>query len=307
MFKTLKEFLREDDEDLLGGAGKIKDSIKKGWKNAAERHKSAIKDTTEAEKNAERAQKAAEKAAEKAVKDEKKIADKSEKEAEAAAKASAAEHKLKTAETISELRKDIDTFVSDFFDRFPFYGGAGGAEDILDKYQTREAALEAFKVFKGLSDRLTQLLKGFNASLVSHNKVKADQVKRYTQQANRLIAASGNPAIPQALIKFVRAEAKFFKRLIKIDDDFKLDADDFRDLLTMKINQTDAARVPDAAQALNLLFTYMADEFRGHARVIADVGRTMDDENTATKRTTRDAAAAKAAAEVEANAKSNGR
>ena len=122
-----------------------------------------------------------------------------------------------------------------------------------------------------------------------------------------MMNTSGDAAVPPALIKFVRSEAKFFKRLLKVDDDFRLDAEEFKSLLGLKIKQTDASRVSDAAQALNMLFIYAADEFSSHARVIAAAGRTMDDETTATKRKTRDAAAASAAAEVEAHAKSNGK
>lgn len=308
MFKTLKELLLVEEEDIVDGASKALAPIKKGYDKAIAKHKEQVNKRKDAEREVERKQKEAERKAEQAVKAEKTIADKASKEAEAAAKATAAEHKLKSAESMQALRGDLDGFITSFFDRFPFHDSDVSAESILEKYPTREAAVEAFKAFKGLSDRVDALLKGFTTGLLTANKITKEQARRYAQQAARVIKkeTSTTPAIPPALIKFVRAESKFFKRLIKIDDDFKLDDDDFKSLLTMKIKQTDPARVPDATQALTLLFTYMSAEFRAHARTIADAGRSLDDENVAAKRATRDAAAATAAGEVEARAKTTG-
>lgn len=323
-FNRLQELIVEDDETgITSGIGAIGSAFSKGMKSSAGRHKesadkekarlSKIQDERkeaenerkQAERDAQKKQSEAEKAAVQAVKAEKKIKPKVEKEAKKSASAIAAEHKLKTAEAMQELRDDIDEFLKNFFDRFPFHGGAGGSEDIIDKFRTKEAADEAIKIYTGLASRIDSLTVGFNKALLDQGKVSADQVLRYKQQAARMVNSDAGPAIPPALIKFVRSESKFFRRLIRVDNKFQLDAGDFKELLGLKIKQTDGARVPDAAQALTLLFTYMSEEFRGHARVISQAAVALDDESTAARKAARLSAAATSAAEDEADAKAS--
>jgi len=50
----------------------------------------------------------------------------------------------------------------------------------------------------------------------------------------------------------------------------------------------------------------MIGKLNARARIIADIGRTLDDEKTTTAKATRDGAASAAAAEDEAIAKTNG-
>ena len=269
--KLLAELIlleKGDDGGILSGVEKLVSSAKQGYKDAAARLKDKQSARKEAESEAENLRKDAAKSALQA----KKNGDKEDLEA---MKAAGAQHTLTTAEAISQLKGEIETFVKDFFDKFPFYGGPGGAEDILTKYQTREAALAAFKAFKGLSDRVDQLRKGFNTSLAASGKVTQDQTRRYEARGNEFIGPSAKP-LPKDFVNFVKSESKFFKRLIQVNDDFNLDDISFKELMQLKIKQTDPTRVPDAAEYLNMLLLYTADEFRGHAKTIAEVGRTMD-------------------------------
>jgi hypothetical protein len=288
MFKTLAELLiLEAEEGITSGVRKLAKDAADGYKDAKSKRK-------EAEQKAKQAQDEAERKAKAAVKAEDDIKKKAETEAEKAAKAAAADHKVKSAEAIAELHDDIETFVANFFERFPYQGGGGGAEDMLDKYKTREAALAAFKAYRDISTRLEKLREGFNKSLVAAGKVTKEQIGKYESAANK-IRRTGE--VPSALTKFVRAESVFFKRLMKVNDDFKIDDLDFKSMLSLKIKQTDPARVPDAAQALNMLFAYASDEFAGKAKTIAAAGRAMDDETAAARKTARDAAIAKTAAQ----------
>ena len=272
---------------------------------AAQKVKDAEKDRKEQEREAAKKHKEAERAAQKAVDAEEKIKDKAAKAAVAAIKSSAADHKASTVEAEQELRDNLEKFTEAMITSFPF-DGAMSAEDVLNKFPTREACVTAFKAYRGISDRLDQLITGMNRSLISTNKVRDEQIKRYLVQSQRMLKG-GNPAVPGALVRFVKTEAKFLRQLIKIDDDLKLDDNEFKDRLAVKMNQTDAARIPDAAQALNLLFGYVSAKYRQTARTIAEVGRNLDDENAVIKKSARDAAAATAAAEVETRAKTRGR
>ena len=274
--------------------------LKQAEKGAESGGKNVLKTAKNAERDIERANKEAQSKNVAAARAEENVKKKAAKEAEVASKTAAAEHKQKSAETIAELKADIDQYVADFFDSFPL-NKAGGADAILKKYPTREAAKEAFNAFKGLSDRLDGLRKGMNNSLIAAGKLTREQQRRYEQQAARMTAGTGDIAVPKSLITFVRTESKFFKRLIRVDDDYKLEDEDFKDLLALKMKQTAPERVPDAAQALNMLFAYIAHNFRGHARTIASVGRTLDNEDKASARSARDAALAKTSAEAAAD------
>jgi len=286
----IKEGLNEDEHDQA--------------ERAKERKKDAEDKRKEAEREAEQKQREAEAAAKKAVDAEKKIQGKAEKEAEASAKAAGAEHKAKSAEAISTLKKDLETFVGDFFDRFPSGANEHESANFMAKYPTREAALAAFKAFRDISKRLDQLLAAMNKALRDRNKITAEQLSKYQDLAD--LAKAGKLQVSRNLIQFARDEAKFFKRLLTITDDNKLHDDDFKQLLALKMNQTNPARIPDAAEALNRLLGSMIAKLNARAKAIADIGRTLDDENVTTKKATRDAARAAAAAETETIAKASG-
>jgi molecular chaperone GrpE (heat shock protein) len=308
IFKNLSGLLNLNEEDgITAGIGKSLDGIKKGHKSAMDRHKSAIDKRKEVEKEIEKKQAAAEKAAKDAVNAEKKITAKTEKEAELAALAAQAEHQLKSAESMKELRSNLNTYLTQFFDQYPLTQGKdkilGSADDIIDKYPTREAAAEALKIYGGLADRLESLIKGFNTALVQQNKIPKRKVDQYYRQAMR--TKREDPVIPGPLVSFVRKEAKFFKRLIRIDDNFKLDAEDFKDLLSAKMKMTPAERTGDAAQALNLLFFHLAGQLQQQKTKIQDHVLGLDDKEGASKAAAHAAAAAKHAAETEADAKAS--
>lgn len=316
--KHLKTMVVEKEDGVLGG-------FKKGWESARNRHKKAIDGVKDAQREADAKNKEAEKAgrdalkaeedaekmkqkahdeavkkAEQARKAEAGIAKKAEKEAEASAKATSAEHKQKSAEALQELRDDIGDFIDNFFDQFPLYGSPGGSEDILDKFQTREAALEARKVYQQLADRLDKFRVALNRSVVQSGKVEQRQIDRYLTQADRMVRSE---SLPGSLTTFVRNEAKFFKRLFRVNNDLQFDPADFQDILQAKLKMTKDGRIPDAVQALNFLFTYMIEEFQTHSRIVRDAAVVLDDEERATRKAARTAAAAKTAAEDEAAAK----
>lgn len=268
---------------------------------AARRKKDAIDKRKEAEREAEKKQREAEAAAKKAVNAEKKVKVKAEREAEVSAKAAAAEHKAKSAESIGNLKKDLEDFVGEFFDQFPVGADKNDAEIFLQKYPTREAAVIAFKAFRNISKRLEQLLTAMNRSLNDRGKITTAHHTKFGELAD--LAKDGKLTISRPLIQFARSEAKFFKRLLTITDNNKLYDEDFKQLLALKMNQTNPVKVPDAAEALNRLLGVMVNKLNARAKGIADVGRTLDNEHATSKKATRDGAAAAAAAEIESIAK----
>ena len=289
--------LTEDDEDITSGVKKLAGAAKAGYDDAKKRRKDA-----EAEAKSKQAE--AEKKAKEAVNAENKIKKAAEAEAKKAAKSAAADHKVKSAEGLSNLRKDLEDFTTQFFERFPYDIDQGQHEKFLSMYPTREVALTSFKAFRDFAKRLDQLLNAMNKALLDRGKITKEQASDYHNLAED--AKDGKVAPSKALIQFARGEAKFFKRLITVTDDFKLDDADFKQLLALKMNQTNAERVPDAAEALNRLLGFMIGKLNARARIIADIGRTLDDEKTTTAKATRDGAASAAAAEDEAIAKTNG-
>lgn len=303
-FNLLAQLLHEDEE-ITSGLKKAIDSATAGYKAAKDKHKEAENKKKEAESEAKKKQAEAEKAAKKAVDAEARIAKKAEAEAKNAAKAAAAEHKMRSAEELQVLRRDLDEFISTFFDEFPGTDGAT-IEDIVKRFQTKEAAAEGYKTYQQLADRLEKFLTGINNSATRAGKVSQQRIKAYVQQAYNL-AKKGVSAIPDAkregLINFVKGESKFFKRLIRVDANFKLNDADFVGLIETKLKQTDPARWGDAIQALNLVFRVLIDHFEKHANKFRDAAQTFDDEETTAAKATRDAAAAKTAAEREAAAK----
>lgn len=292
MLKTLQSLLllREEDVDIAAMLKPTVDALRKGYEDAGKRYDNAEKERKTAEKEAEKKKNDAARAAKSAEQ-------KAAKEAEHAAKLAAKEHKLKSAEALAELDEDIEAFIANLIDRFPYYGGAGGAEDILDKYKTREVALVAMKSFRQIAERIGGLTKGMNASFIAAGRATAEELAAFQREAQSI--ANGK-SMPADIIDLVKSEATFFKQLFKVRDDFRLDEADFKRLLAIKMNKTSGDKKAAAARALNIFFTYVQDEMIGHAKVIASAGRQMDDEERASKKALRDKAAAKVAAEVEA-------
>lgn len=245
-FRTLLELLELNEAPTLAGVKSIVKTIHAGYKETKERHEKATA-----------------------------TAKKAREEAEAALKKSKAEL-LKTLnkEQTDQVRTLTTEFLTEFFEQFPNYGTTRGPETIAQHLHTRGQALVAFNIFKDLSTRVEKMRDDLNRKIVETGKVTAAQVKKFVADGERL--ADTEP--PAKLQEFVRKEARFFKRLVQVDDKFDLKATDFKQLLSMKINATDAHRVPDAVQALNILLSYMAEELRGYAKLIGDVGRKLPDE-----------------------------
>lgn len=245
-FQTLLELLKLSEAPTLAGIKGIVKDIKVGYTSAKQRH-------------------------EKASAEAKKVREK----AEADAKKSKAEL-LKTLnkEQLDQVRALTLDFLNEFFEQFPNYGSAKGPETIAQHLHTRGQALAAFNIFKDLSARLDKLKVDLNKKIGETGKVATAQVKKFAADGERL----ADTAPPAALQDFVRKEARFFKRLVQVDDKFDLKSADFKQLLSMKLNATDAHRVPDAVQALNILLSYMVEELHGYAKLIGDVGRKLPDE-----------------------------
>jgi len=166
-------------------------------------------------------------------------------------------------------------FLSNFFSEFPRFGSNDDVGDIIDAFPDKAALHSVFTAFKNISVRLESLRTGMNKSLLASGKVSSEQISKFNQQA-RVMAGANSPAPPAALVRFVKNESKFFQRMININDRAEVNDADFKELLQLKIKQTAAERVPDAAQALNMLFGYMTAEFKKHSLAIKDAAATLD-------------------------------
>lgn len=171
---------------------------------------------------------------------------------------------------------DVNEFIAQYFTTFPNYDARFSPEEITRIYPSKEIRQVAAKAFSDLADRIEQLRVGFNRSMVSASLVSSTKIRAYDQQAKQAMGANGS-APPAPLIRFVRNESTFFKRLIKVKANLKLNDVDFKELLQLKMKQTNSTRKGDAAQALNLLFGHMISDFRKYTRVIEDA--IDDDEN----------------------------
>ncbi len=252
--KTLQEMLELNEADVI-------DNFKKGYSNAKEKAEKAIDDAEE------KRQKAVKDAADKFKKDVGKVEDEVKPPA-----------KIDKNATVEYTNK----FLDNFFTKFPQFEINDDARDILEKFPDKASLHSAFTAFKKLATRLETLRIGFNKSLVKSNKVTSDQAAKYNQQA-RVMGGARAPAPPAALVRFVKNEAKFFKRIVNVDDKSELKDSDFKELLALKIKQTAPERVPDAAQALNMLLGYMTGEIKNHADAIKQAAETLDREIKTTR------------------------
>ncbi|WP_407307858.1 hypothetical protein [Acinetobacter sp.] len=175
-----------------------------------------------------------------------------------------------------DLADDMNHWLTDFFTKFPNINGSGGSADMLTRYPTKKSRDAAEAAYRALSKRVDELRIGFNNSLIKANLVTRDKIKKYDQQAKAQMGANPRPPAG-ALIKFVRTEARFFQRLIRIKDNAKLNDGDFKELLAMRIKATAPDRNGDAAQACNILFGYMMARLNDHAEVIDKASREADE------------------------------
>lgn len=252
--RALREMIDLSEADVI-------DDFKKGYVSAKEKAEKAVEDA-----DAKR-DKAVADAAQKFKKDAAKVEDKVKPPA-----------KVDKNATVEYTNKFLDSF----FGQFPSFETNDAPADILATFPDKASLHAVFTAFKKLSTRLEALRVGFNKSLVSSGKVASSQIAKYNQQA-RVMGGARAPAPPAALVRFVKTESKFFKRIVAVDDKAELKDGDFKDLLALKIKQTAPERVPDAAQALNMLFSYMSAEVRQHAEAIKAAASTLDREVKATR------------------------
>lgn len=240
-FKLLAELLNEAPT-LSGIKGIVRD-IKTGYDSAKERH---------------------EKAVDKVQKIQKDVQTKNKKNADDLQKS------LNAAQT-NDIHELTNQFLNEFFEQFPNYGATNGPEAIAEKLHTRAQALVAFNIFKNLGSKLTDLRDEMNKKLLASKKIDSAELRKFILDGEKLSETEPSTAIQQ----FVQREAKFFKRLIQVDDKFMLKAPDFKQLISMKLNATAPGRYADAVHALNILLSYMIAEIHGYAEHIAEVGRKL--------------------------------
>ena len=183
-------------------------------------------------------------------------------------------------EILQDVSDDMTQFIQDFFKKFPNARADNGTSAaIIQNYPSKEAREAAAKAYRALSVRVKELRVGFNKSLVKSNMISLQQATNFAEAAKRT-AGAASPTPHRQLIKFVRKESAFFIRLVRVNGNGQLLDNDFKQLLALKVRQTDPSRVPDAAQALNLLFGYMEYTFKEHAKVIE---KAVDDSEEAAR------------------------
>lgn len=252
--KALQEMLDLNEADPIG-------SFKKGYVDAKEKAEKAVEDAEE------KRQKAIRDAKQKFSKDVEKV------EAEVEPP-----KKVDKNATVEYTNK----FLDNFFSQFPSFETNDDPQTILEKFPDKASLHAVFTAFKKLATRLEALRAGFNRSLVNSGKVSSAQIAKYNQQA-RVMAGANAPSPPAALVRFVKNESKFFKRIVAVDDKAELKDGDFKELLALKIKQTAPDRVPDAAQALNMLFGYMTSEVKNHSLAVKEAAATLDREIKTTR------------------------
>jgi len=256
--KALQEMLDLSEADVIG-------NFKKGYADAKEKAEKAIDDAEE------KRQKAIKDAAQKFKKDVGKVeADVEEPK------------KIDKNASVEYTNK----FLDNFFSKFPSFDTNDEPQDILDVFPDKASLHAAFTAFKKLATRLEALRVGFNKSLISSGKVAGSQMAKYNQQA-RVMGGANAPSPPAALVRFVKNEAKFFKRIVAVNDKAELKDSDFKELLALKIKQTAPERVPDAAQALNMLLAYLTAEVKQHSLAIKEAAATLDREIKTTRKVTK--------------------
>jgi hypothetical protein len=267
-FKVLSQIINED-EDITAGVAKIAGDLKTGYNTAKSKHQFADFKNKDIAAKAQAEVDKQKKDAEDAINKQKaqQTAQDKQNSLDAVAKAKDEENQDKV-----NAKQLADNFLNQFFDNFPNYGSDIGPEYISQNLKTRAGAVNAFKTFKNLANKVDDLTKSMNTSLVGQRKITTKQSSKFQDDAEK-IAESGK--LPEPLEKFAQKEASFFKKLFRIDDDFKLDDNNFKSLLSAKMKTTAEDRVADAAQALNILFAYTSAQLNAFAKTIADAGRRM--------------------------------
>lgn len=190
------------------------------------------------------------------------------------AKGKAKESRVTISKAQTEVVKKMSTdFLNQFFDQFPNFGSSIGPEEIQKNITTRAQAKAVFNIFKKLAADLDGMLTAMNNALSASKKIDKATLTRCINTGKQKAETEPQPD----LVNFVKKEASFFKRLIKLDDDFNLNKRDFTELLRLKMNAT-GQRYPDAVCALNIILAYMVKEIEAYAKQIGIVGEKMPSE-----------------------------
>lgn len=169
-----------------------------------------------------------------------------------------------------QLGKDLQTYIKNLFVGFPYHGGDGGPDDLLEQYESFKSAEQLFTFFKKASEHLSKIRKDMNGALVKQKKLTQKDLQAIERKANNAIKGD----LSQDLINFAKKEADFFGRLLKIDvSEFDIDDTNVKQLLSSKMKATASNRIVDAAAALNILFLYLEKEFFAQAKTIGQVAK----------------------------------
>ncbi len=179
-------------------------------------------------------------------------------------------------EQLDLVKQTTIAYLEKFFDDFPFTESTSAIQQQL---KTRAQAVASYNIFKGLTRQLTEMVGQMNQAALAQKTISRDQLNKATTIAKKYEVPGARP--PAEITKFARNEARFFKRLIVLDQDFQLNEPTFKQLLSQKIKVTELHRQHDAIAALNILLTFMTAELNSHATDIAEVGRRLpaDDPN----------------------------
>ena len=189
--------------------------------------------------------------------------------------ADAEEKKLRDDQKKVDMRAIVDemtVFIQNYFQKFPKFDasnerfGKVEVKRIIENYPGKPTRLAAAKAFRDLAARTNQLRAGINKGFLKGGHIKRYQLEAAEKAARKQIRTRADP-IP-TLVQFVKSEAPFFIRLFKLNGQAKLNDQNFKDLITLKIKQTGEDRKQDAAQALNMLFAHTSASFETYADLI---------------------------------------
>lgn len=167
----------------------------------------------------------------------------------------------------------INKYISNLFSQFPYVGGAGGPEDFLQEFETREDALQAFDIYKNMAKTLEGIQKSFNARLIQTKKIDKARLQSIMQSAK---ADADSGSLDSKVEAFAKSESQFFTELLTVQKQGQtqdaFDKDKFINRLSKRFANTDAAKIPLAIESLNTLFIYLIADFTEYAKTIAEAG-----------------------------------
>lgn len=177
----------------------------------------------------------------------------------------------------SDITKAINQHIASLFTKFPDPDDAGGPEDILARFPSRDSALQAFAIYKNMAKTITEIQTGFNKRLVQTKKIAQPELNTLLKSAKQ-DADSG--ILEKDIEAFAKSEAAFFIDLLKIPEsdsdaftDMKMDKAAFISRLSNRFGKTQPAKIKKTIIALNTLFIYLSTEFTQYAKTIGEAGK----------------------------------